>query len=92
MPNHDEYKKLITEIIQKQMVILGPDIALIKARNTPNSTIDGDGKVTGITGAPQESLQSIINEYVSLSGEIVKKTMEPLMAKYPNLISKNDVS
>ena len=35
-PNTD-YKKLLSEVIQKQMVILGPSIALAKARNVQGS-------------------------------------------------------
>lgn len=81
----EEYKKLLTEIIKKQIVILGPDITLVKARNVSSLTVADDGSVTAVAGDPQKALQALIDQYVSLSGLIVKKTMEPLLAKYPSL-------
>lgn len=81
----DEYRKLLTEIIKKQIIILGPDITLVKARNVSALTIADDGSVTAISGDPQAALQALIDEFVSLSGLIVKKTMEPLLSKYPSL-------
>ncbi len=81
----DEYKKLLTEIVKKQIIILGPDITLVKARNVSALTIADDGSITAISGDPQASLQGLIDEFVSLSGLIVKKTMEPLLSKYPSL-------
>lgn len=80
-----EYKKLLSEIIQKQIIILGPDVALVKARNVPGIQVGNDGAVTEISGDPKAALQALIDEYVSLSGLIVKKTMEPLLQKYPGL-------
>ncbi|MBU4511853.1 hypothetical protein KKD19_01220 [Patescibacteria group bacterium] len=89
--NGEEYKKILTEIIQKQIIILGPDIAIIKARNVVSLTITDDGTVTAIEGDPRPALQQLIDEYVSLSGLIVKKTMEPLLAKYPSIKVPNPV-
>ena len=80
-----EYRKLLTEIIKKQIIILGPDITLVKARNVSALTVADDGSVTAISGDPQAALQGLIDEFVSLSGLIVKKTMEPLLSKYPSL-------
>ncbi len=79
-----DYKKLLTEVIQKQMVVLGPQITLTKARNVKGLTVADDGTVTDIQGAPQEMIQSLIDQFVQLSGLIVKKTMEPLLSVYPD--------
>ncbi|MCX6784132.1 MAG: hypothetical protein NT141_03685 [candidate division WWE3 bacterium] len=81
----DDYKKVMSEIIQRQMVILGPDISLLKARNVEGLAVGSDGFVTNVGGDPSETLQKLIDEYVALSGLIVKKAMEPLLKKYPNL-------
>ena len=81
----EEYKKLLTEIIKKQIVILGPDITLVKARNVSSLTVADDGSVTTVAGDPQLALQALIDQSVSLSGLIVKKTMEPLLSKYPSI-------
>ena len=82
-----DYKKLLTEVIQKQMVILGPSIALAKARNVKGLTVGEDGTVVNIDGQPQELIQGLIDQFVQLSGLIVKKTMEPLLALYPSAVA-----
>jgi hypothetical protein len=87
-PNTD-YKKLLTEVIQKQMVILGPSIALAKARNVKGLTVGEDGTVVNIDGQPQELIQGLIDQFVQLSGLIVKKTMEPLLSAYPSEVADN---
>ena len=79
-----DYKKLLTEVIQKQMVILGPSITLAKARNVKGLAVGEDGTVTNMQGPPQALIQGLIDQFVQLSGLIVKKTMEPLLAIYPD--------
>ncbi|HXS15081.1 MAG TPA: hypothetical protein VN711_03045 [Candidatus Saccharimonadales bacterium] len=74
-----DYQQLLTEVIKKQIVILGPDITLSKARNVKGLTIADDGTVTKVEGSPQEIIQALIDQFVQLSGLIVKKTMEPLL-------------
>lgn len=80
-----DYKNLLTEIIQKQIVILGPDVAISQARNVDGIKVSDDGTVMEINGEKQEVAQKLMNEYVSLSGLIVKKAMEPLLTKYPTI-------
>lgn len=74
-----DYKTLLTQVIKKQIVILGPDITLAKARNVAGLSVADDGTVLDISGVPQEITQKLIDQFVELSGEIVKKTMEPLL-------------
>jgi len=85
MTTTDDFQNLFTELIKKQIVILGPDIAVLKARNVRGLTVSDDGTVAKIDGDPQELLNQLVNQYVELSGMIVKKAMEPLMAKYPSI-------
>jgi hypothetical protein len=80
----NDYKALLTDVIRKQIVILGPDITLAKARNVPGLTVASDGTVTEITGEPQTITQALIDQFVQLSGLIVKKTMEPLLMYHQN--------
>lgn len=79
-----DYKKLLTDVIKKQIVILGPQITLAKARNVKGLTITDDGTVTDMQGSPQELIQLLIDQFVQLSGLIVRKTMEPLLSGYPD--------
>jgi hypothetical protein len=81
----DQYKALMTEIIKKQIVILGPDISVLKARNVKSIEVSDDGTVTEISGDPQAVLQQLIDEYVALSGQIVKNILGSIMDKYPEI-------
>lgn len=78
----ESYRKLFSELIKKQVVVLGPDITLAKVKSIPGIEVDGEGNVTKIEGDPQALLQSLINQFVELSGLIVKKTMESILASY----------
>lgn len=81
----DDYKNLMSELIKKQIIILGPDISLAKARAVSGLKVADDGSITEIVGDPKVILGQLIDEFVSLSGLIVKKTMEPLLSSYPGL-------
>ncbi|MFH1187117.1 MAG: hypothetical protein V1697_03005 [Candidatus Levyibacteriota bacterium] len=78
--SNQEYQKLFTDVIKKQIILLGPNITLAKARNVKGLTVSDDGTVTAINGNSQEMIQELIDQFVQLSGLIVKKTMEPLLA------------
>jgi hypothetical protein len=88
-PSHQDYKSMLTEIIQKQVVILGPQIAVLKARNVPGLQVNDSGVVTEVGGSEQVVLQKLIDEYVSLSGEIVKNAVSSIFQKYPSI--KTDI-
>lgn len=85
MAEQDKYINLINDIIAKQTLILGPDIVLLKARNVPGLRLDSSGKVEGIDGAAEKVLQDLVNEYIALSGQIVKNTLSTVFAKYPDI-------
>lgn len=85
MAENNDYKNLINDIIAKQTLILGPDIVLLKAKNVPGLTLDSKGQVQEISGDPQQILHKLIDEYISLSGQIVKNILIPVFAKYPQI-------
>lgn len=80
--NEPDYLKVFSELIKKQMMVLGPQITLLKVRNIPGIEVTDTGNVTGVKGDPQQLFQQIIDQFVDLSGEIVKKTMESIMSFY----------
>lgn len=82
-----DYKSLFTQLIKKQMLVLGPDITLAKVKNVIGLTVDLNGDVLKIDGDPQQMLQTLINQFVELSGMIVKKTMESILTSYPGMIA-----
>ncbi len=85
MTENEQYSELISAIIKKQSVILGPEIAILKARSVPGLMVDNDGKVTGVGDNPKETLQNLVDQYVELSGQIVKNALGSIFAKYPDL-------
>jgi hypothetical protein len=85
MDNKQQYLQLLTEIIKKQAVILGPDIALLKARSIVGIKVSDDCSVTDIVGDPKEVIQKLINSYVELSGQIVKSALGSIFEKYPSI-------
>lgn len=85
MPDHEEYKRMLTDLVQKQMVVLGPNIALDKARKVSGLQISGDGTIVDISGDPQMVLRGVANEYMTLSGQIAQMTLNTLLEKYPSI-------
>jgi len=73
-----ESQKLLTEAIQKQMLILGPEITLLKARSITGLNISDDGTVTSIVGNVGEIITHFLEQFRELSSPLVKKTMQPL--------------
>lgn len=84
-PTQEDYKAMLTDIIKKQVVILGPQIAVLKARNVVGLTVSDDGVVTNVLGQEQMVLQKLIDEYVALSGEIVRNAVDSIFKKYPSI-------
>jgi hypothetical protein len=85
MPDQDEYKQMLTDLIQKQMVVLGPNIALDKARKIAGIKVTDDGTVLDMDGDPQMVLKGVANEYMALSGQIAQMTLNSLLEKYPQV-------
>ena len=81
----EDYKKALTDLVRKQMIVLGPNIALDKARKVPGMVIDDQGTVTEVTGNPHLILKGVANEYMNLSGQIAQMTLNTLLEKYPNI-------
>lgn len=85
MEDKKQYQALMSDIINKQIIILGPQIAILKARNVQELVIDDNGQVTDIKGEPAVTLQKLVDEYVELSGMIVKNALGSIFAKYPTI-------
>ena len=85
MDPKEQYKLLLSEIVAKQAVILGPAIAVLKARNVQGLTVDDAGKVKDVAGDYQQVLEHLVDEYVNLSGQIVKNALVSVFAKYPDI-------
>ena len=85
MTNLEDYLSLLSDLVKKQMVMLGPSVAISKARKVTGLTVAEDGQVTAISGDPQVALDQLAKEYMNLSGQIAQATLASLLEKYPNL-------
>lgn len=64
-------KKVISELIRRQMAILGPDITMARVKNVLGIQVDVNGEVISIDRDPQVVLTDLTNQFVELSGLIV---------------------
>lgn len=79
------YMQVLTDLIKKQMVMLGPNVALGQARKVAGLVVGDDGMVTDLQGDPQQILDSVAKQYMALSGQIAQMTLESIIAKYPDV-------
>lgn len=89
MASEEEYKSLLSDLVKKQMVMLGPSVALAKARKVSALTVDESGTVSAIAGDAQAALRQLAQEYMDLSGQIAQTTLESLLEKYPGVKAEN---
>lgn len=85
MEQIEQYKSVMSEIIAKQSVILGPDMAIMRAKKIAEIEVGADGVVKNINGDAPEALKHLIDSYVELSGEIVRNALGPIFTKYPGI-------
>ena len=90
MESKEQYREIMSEIILKQAVILGPEMAVMRARSVVGMTVSDEGKVVSMEGDEKVLLQKLIDVYVELSGEIVKNALSTVFSKYPGV--SNDIT
>ncbi|MFH0937309.1 MAG: hypothetical protein V1808_03365 [Candidatus Daviesbacteria bacterium] len=85
MDSQTQYQNILTDLIKKQIVMLGPNVALSQARKVEGINVSDDGTVTNLSGDPQAILSAVAKQYMSLSGAIAQMTLESIIAKYPGV-------
>lgn len=90
MDTKQTYLNILSDLIKKQMVMLGPNVALGQARRVTELSVSDDGTVTEISGEPQKALQAVAKQYMALSGAIAQMTLESVIAKYPDVKLSSD--
>lgn len=88
MEQIEQYKTVMDEIIAKQSIILGPEMALLRAKKVAELGFS-DSRVSEIKGDPATALKKLIDTYVELSGQIVKNALSPIFTKYPGIKQDN---
>jgi len=85
MTGQDEYKRLLTEFIHKQMMILGPKIAVDRAQKIPGMSVSDEGIVLSINGNVRMVLKNLVGEYGILAGQIAQKSLDDLLQRFPGI-------
>ena len=80
-----QYKKFLTELVRKHMVIFGTNIAREIASSVQGLTVDETGEVTNIVGSPIAVIQKIVSRYQELSEPVALLQFRLLIDKYPDI-------
>ncbi len=77
-----DYTSVLSELIQRQIVIFGPQIVNAKINGIKGLTYDKDGVVKKIVGDPQTILQEVAEQLSQLSEYAVKKTLDDIVSTH----------
>jgi len=81
----EDCKKAITEIVKKQMDIVGPAVALSVAQKATSVKLSTSGEVMEIIGDPKTALEQVAEAYIAFSGEISKMILKSVIKSYPDI-------
>jgi len=81
----EDCKKAITEIVKKQMDIVGPVVALSVAQKATSVKLSTSGEVMEIIGDPKTALEQVAEAYIAFSGEISKMILKSVIKSYPDI-------
>lgn len=79
------YKKFLTELVRRHMVIFGPNIARDIANSAGGLTLDSNGEVMDISGKPAAVLQKVVTLFQELSEPVALLQFKLLLDKYPDI-------
>lgn len=82
MEEVEKYKVIMSEMIARQITILGPNLALTRARNVSDMVVSDNGTVTEVKGRPEDALKQLVDQYFYLSGQIVKNALGTIVEKH----------
>lgn len=84
------YEEIAQAIIQKQMIVIGGNIALSRARKVPGLEVGEGGKVKKLSEKPVDAIEELIIQYSELLGpagvSFAKDAALPIVAKNPGLL------
>ena len=81
----EDYKKAISDIIKKQMEIVGPVVALSVAQKATSVKVSPSGDILEIIGDPKSALEQVAEAYIAFSGEISKMILKSVIKSYPDI-------
>ncbi len=79
------YKKFLTELVRRHMVIFGANIGRDIAASVQGLTVDDTGEVLAISGQPLAALQKLISRYQELSEPVALLQFRLLLDQYSDI-------
>lgn len=80
-----QYKKFLTELVRKHMVIFGVNIAREIAISVPGLKVDESGEVMEIRGSAMAAIKKITSRFQELSEPVALLQFRLIMDKYPDI-------
>lgn len=80
-----QYLSLLSEIIAKEVIVLGSDMAILRAQSIAGLSVDNNGEAIDIKGNAVQTLQELVYGYMELSGEATKDIIDPIFINYPQI-------
>lgn len=74
-----EYKTLLTDIIRKQMQLLGPTFPLLLSKQVKGLKVAEDGQVLELTSEGPVVLKDLISQFLTVSETLVRISIEPVI-------------
>ena len=74
-----DYHTLLTELIRKQMLILGPIFPIMQARLIKNLKIAENGMVLETTTDPKLIIKEFITQFLNISETLVDLSIKPMI-------------
>lgn len=87
-PNDIDYKKLLSDLIQKLTIIFGPDITFARIKNIPQIKLNVDGSIEKTFGDNIIMLDRVVDKFMELSEFATDKAIQSLIPDYPLLAEK----
>ncbi len=88
----EDYKDFLTQYLRKQIVMLGPNVAISASRKIPGLGLNEKGEVVSLSGDAQVILNETLSQFKSLCGNVGQKSLDSLFDKFPGLKSKNGLN
>lgn len=79
------YKKFLTELVRRHMVIFGTNIATEIAASVPGLEVNETGEVTALKTTPLPAVQKLIAMYQELSEPVALLQFRLILDKYPDI-------
>ena len=80
-----KYKKFLSDLIRRHMLILGPNIARDVAAGVRGLFIDSSGEVSRLDGDQLLITKDLVGGYMNLSAPVTQLITYQLLEQYPDI-------